>query len=120
VFRELGVEPPNMYRRGYAHANCGGACVRGGQAQWAHLARENPELFASWEAHEREMNELTRQGKAPVAIVRDRRGGQTRPLPLHVIRSWVESQPTLIDADDWGGCGCFTGAPLPLEDGEAS
>lgn len=110
-FRRLGVEPPNMYRRGYAHANCAGGCVRGGQAQWAHLARENPALFASWEEHEAEMNALTRQGKDAVSIVRDRRGGVTRPLPLSVIRRRVESQPTLIDWDDVGGCGCFTSDP---------
>ncbi len=106
--RRDGVEPPSMYQRGYVHANCAGACVRGGQAQWAHLARENPVLFASWEAHEQEMNTLFREGKAPVSIVRDRRGGITRPLPLAVIRRRVESQPSLLDGNDWGGCGCFT------------
>lgn len=108
--RRDGVEPPSMYGRGYAHANCAGACVRGGQAQWAHLARENPALFASWERHEEEMNALTREGKSPISIVRDRRGGVTRPLPLTVIRRLVESKPTLLDVDDWGGCGCFTAA----------
>ena len=95
--------------------------MRGGQAQWAHLLdvrgvdpRYAPDrfarLFASWEAHEREMNDLVRgDGDEPVSIVRDRRGGVTRPLPLTVLRQRREAQPSLFDQDDWGGCECFTG-----------
>lgn len=117
--RRLGIEPPEMYTLGFAHANCGGACVRGGQAQWAHLldvrprnSRFDPQRFAnafrSWEEHEKFMNGFLVRGDDPVAIVRDRRGGETKPLPLTVIRQRHESQPSLLDLDDWGGCGCFT------------
>jgi hypothetical protein len=48
------------------------------------------------------------------AILRDRRNNATIPLPLTVLRQRVEqSQDTadLFDADDWGGCGCFTEVP---------
>lgn len=102
----LGFKPPRLYEQGFEHANCGGACVRAGQAQWAHLLEINPDLFASWEHHEDEMAELTGQRRA---MLRDRRGGTTKPLPLTVLRQRVESQPTLIDRSDLGGCGCFTG-----------
>lgn len=103
--RKLGLEPPNMYRRGYAHANCGGACVRGGQAQWAHLLGDNPALYRSWEQHEQEMSELLGR---PVAILRDRRGGTTIPLPLSVLRQRIEDgDEGLFDPYDWGGCGCM-------------
>ncbi len=120
--RATGVMEPEMYRLGFAHANCGGACVRGGQAQWAHLLDVGGRFadnFRSWEAHEREMNELLDRGDEPVAVVRDRRGGATRPLPLTVIRQRHEEQPSLLDADDWGGCGCFTDVVAPGTTGGA-
>jgi hypothetical protein len=37
--RRRGIEPPRLNRLGFPHNNCGGACVRGGQAQWVHLLR---------------------------------------------------------------------------------
>jgi hypothetical protein len=107
--RARGLEPPRLYRLGFAHNNCGGTCVRAGQAQWAHALRVFPDRYAAWEAHEEEMRaELG----ADVAILRDRTGGPTRPLPLTVLRRRVEDaeagQASLFDPDDWGGCGCMT------------
>ncbi|MET9263745.1 hypothetical protein [Amycolatopsis sp. NPDC004079] len=103
--RAIGLEPPSMYRRGYAHANCGGACVRGGQAQWAHLLRDNPSLYASWERHEAEMSDLLGR---EVSVLRDRRGGASARLPLAVLRRRAESGDSeLFDPYDWGGCGCM-------------
>lgn len=106
--RTAGLTEPRLYVLGFQHNNCGGACVRGGQAQWAHLLRVFPDRFASWEQHEQEMRE--RIG-ADVAILRDRAGGDTRPLPLVELRHRVESNALAsppLDLDDWGGCGCFT------------
>ena len=42
LWRERGIEPPRLYKYGFAHANCGGACVRGGQAQWSLLSAGQP------------------------------------------------------------------------------
>lgn len=108
--RAQGVLEPLMYREGYPHNNCGGACVRGGQAYWAHTARIRPERFAAKEAHEKRMQVMLGNEHT---IMRDRRGGVTVPLPMPVVRRAVESQPTLLDLDDWGGCGCFTDYPAP-------
>ncbi|MEW1837493.1 LAGLIDADG family homing endonuclease [Nonomuraea angiospora] len=83
--------------------NCGGACVRGGQAQWARLLEADPERFAAEEAEEQQLR--TYLGK-DVAILRDRKGGTTKPLPLTELRRRVSGGQ--VDADDWGGCGCFT------------
>jgi hypothetical protein len=107
--RERGIIEPRLYALGFEHNNCGGACVRGGQAQWAHLSRVFPDRFASWEAFEREMRTTL---DADVAILRDRTGGSTKPLPLTVLRHRVEASNdrvgALFDPDDWGGCGCMT------------
>ncbi|GAB7044918.1 hypothetical protein [Catenuloplanes indicus] len=110
--RRREIEPPLLNRLGFPHNNCGGACVRGGQAQWAHLLRTFPDRFAAKEAHEERMRA---QLGADVSILKDRTGGATRPLPLRLFRSRVEiqnaaqaAQGSLFDDLDWGGCGCLT------------
>ncbi len=101
-----GIEPPLLNRLGYPHNNCGGACVRGGHAQWVHLLRSFPDRYAAAEQHEERMRTLLDKD---IAILKDRRGGTTKPLPLAVLRHRVESEAEdLFDAQDWGGCGCFT------------
>jgi len=84
----LGIAAPRIYKLGFEHNNCGGGCVMGGQAQWAHLLAVLPERYA-W--HE-EQEELTRQhiGKN-VSILRDRRGGKTKPLTLRQLRERIQN-----------------------------
>lgn len=104
--RRRGIEPPRLNLMGFPHNNCGGACVRGGQAQWAHVLRVFPERFAAAEAHEQRMRDML---GADVARLRDRTSGVTKPLPLTVLRRRIEAEePGLFDALDWGGCGCMT------------
>lgn len=67
--RARGIEPPRLYAEGFAHANCGGACVRAGQGQWAHLLKQRPETFAEWDQQEQRFRE--RFG-FDVAVLRDR------------------------------------------------
>lgn len=99
-----GLKPPRLYEMGFSHNNCGGGCVRAGQAQFAHLLRVMPERFAEWEANEADVAEYL--GK-DVTILSETVNGTRRNLPLTVLRQRVESQPALLDSDDWGGCGCF-------------
>lgn len=100
---ERGIDPPRLYAAGFPHANCGGACVRGGQAEWSRLLGWNRERFLAWEAEE----EQTRQaiGK-DVTILRDRRGGPVKPLTLRAFRERLEGDATLFDEQDTGACGC--------------
>jgi hypothetical protein len=111
--RAADLPNPQLYRLGFAHNNCGGACVRRGQAQWARLLEVFPERYARAEAAEEKMRSLL--GK-DVSILRDRTGRETKPLTLTTLRRRVEAEKAaaipslldLIDGDDWGGCGCFT------------
>lgn len=102
--RELGLKPPRLYELGFSHNNCGGACVRAGQGQWARLLEVFPERYAYHEQREQQWRAKT--GK-DVAVLRDRRGGKTNPMTLKVFRERIEAKQS-IDADDIGGCGCFT------------
>jgi hypothetical protein len=102
---EAGIEVPRLYRAGFPHNNCGGFCVRGGQAQMELLLREHPDRYAFHEAEDAKLRDHL--GK-DVAILRDRTGGTVTPLTLRRFRERIEDQPNLFDPNDYGGCGCFT------------
>lgn len=105
-WRDRGIEPPRLYAQGFSHANCGGACVRGGQAQWQLLLSVNRPRYLEWEAEEEQTRAML--GK-DVSILRDRTDGTLKPLSLQAFRERIETQPGLFDTDDWGACGCFMG-----------
>jgi len=99
-----GLKPPRLYSLGFAHNNCGGGCVRAGQGQFKHLLDVMPERFAVWERKEAEMSEFL--GKN-VTILKESVNGEVRGLTLTDLRIRHESQPSMIDVLDIGGCGCF-------------
>ena len=102
--RSEGIEPPRLYELGFAHNNCGGFCVRSGQAQFEHLLRTFPERYAE---HERQEQSIREHLGKNVSILRDRTGGSVTPLTLRRFREKVQEKPELFDKNEWGGCGCF-------------
>lgn len=103
-----GIEIPRMYRAGFPHNNCGGFCVRAGQAQFELLLREHPNRYAYHEAKEQELREYL--GKE-VTILRRQEHGAPVPITLQRFREELERQPAMFDALDFGGCGCFVDDP---------
>lgn len=101
MLQDEGIAEPLLYQLGFPHNNCGGACIKAGQAQWALLLKHDPERFLSWETWEHGMRETV----GDHSILRDRTGGVSRSLPLRAFRLRVESQQT-FDKQEWGGCGC--------------
>jgi hypothetical protein len=102
VARTEGLRPSRAYEQGFPHDNCGGFCIKAGQAHFALLLRERPDVFAFHEQQEREFRAWI--GK-DVSILRDRTGGQVRTLTLEALRARIESNQQ-IDFHEWGGCGC--------------
>lgn len=100
--RSFGVRPPRLYEMGFPHNNCGGFCVKAGQAHFRLLMERMPERYAF---HEERENEI-RRDLGDVSILRDRRGGKVRPLTLTEFRESVQRGAAQIDAFEWGGCGC--------------
>lgn len=98
-----GIKVPQLYIDGFVHNNCGGGCVKAGQAHWAHLWRTRPATYARWEAEEARFRAWV--GK-DVSILKDRRGGRAKPLTLAVFRERLE-RGEAYDTLEWGGCGCF-------------
>ncbi len=109
--RARGLEPPRLYSYGFAHANCGGGCVRSGQGQFKLLLDAMPERFAVWEQNEAALREYLDKD---VAILRDRRGGTSTPMTLTQLRA---REAGSIDMFDLGGCGCFVDE-RPVEESE--
>lgn len=97
-----GVQPPRLYELGFPHNNCGGFCIKAGQAHFKLLLEVMPERYA-W--HERQEQQLAAYLDKNVAILRDRTGGRTRPLTLKELRERIECGGA-IDTHEWGGCGC--------------
>ncbi len=98
-----GLKLPRLYRMGFAHNNCGGFCVKQGQAGFLRLLRSLPDRYAAHEVQEQDFREFI--GK-DVAILRDRRNGTTKPLTLRQLRE-ADSGTEPLEAGDFGGCGCM-------------
>ena len=102
-----GIEAPWLTREGFPHANCGGGCVKAGIGQFVKLHEKAPLTYAQWDANERE---IRRDLGKNVSILRDRRGGQTKPLTLSMLRYRMGDTRTLTEmlADDPGdSCNCM-------------
>lgn len=106
-----GIDLPRLYDYGFSHNNCRGGCVKAGIGTFVHLLRSLPDAYAAWEAGECRVREAL--GK-DVAILRDRRGRTTTPLPLADLRRRVEAGEQFPSANRFA-CGCFA----PPAGGEA-
>jgi len=101
----IGIETPKLYKLGFSHNNCGGFCVRAGQAHFKNLLEQKPELYKHHEEKEQEMREFLDKD---VSILRRQIKGIKQRLTLKQLREEIE-QDNLdnIDLLDFGGCGCF-------------
>jgi hypothetical protein len=99
-----GLTPPRLYDMGFSHANCGGGCVKAGIGHFANLLDKLPHVFEEWEKNENAM----RGQLGDVSMLKDRRGGMTRPLPLTQLRRRIEADEKLTFDEQYeiGGCAC--------------
>jgi hypothetical protein len=100
-----GIKAPRLYAMGFPHNNCGGFCVKAGQAHFALLLRVMPERYAWHESQE----ESLRARVGNHSVLRDRSGDKSSPVSLKEFRERIQAQGT-FDAFDWGGCGCAVDA----------
>ena len=98
-----GIRKPRLYDLGFTHNNCGGFCVKAGQAHFARLFRQLPERYAYHEQKEQDIRALL----GDVSILRDRAGGENQPLTLRAFREQLEAGEP-FDPFAIGGCGCFS------------
>lgn len=98
-----GIRLPFLYMVGAPHNNCGGFCVKAGQGHFKWLLETLPDRYAYHEAQEERLRSIL--GK-DVAIMRDRRGGESKPLTMRQLRERLQGGDS-CDVLDIGGCGCF-------------
>lgn len=102
---QSGINLPRLYEDGFAHNNCGGFCIKAGQAQFKLLLDRYPDRYAYHEQREQDLRAFLDKD---VSILRDRRGGTTKPLTLRAFRERLQRDETLFDSEEWGGCACVT------------
>lgn len=100
-----GIRPPRLYEMGFQHNNCGGFCVKAGHAHFKLLYRE---MRARYMLHEKREEQFREHTGKDVAILRDRRGGETIGFSLKRFREEKLDGDGTIDELDFGGCGCFS------------
>lgn len=97
-----GLEPPRMYAMGFHHANCGGFCIKAGQASFKLLLDNFPERYAAHEQWEEGMREIVGNH----SIMSDRSGdGKKKPLTMRKFRERLENGGH-FDKLEFGGCAC--------------
>jgi 3'-phosphoadenosine 5'-phosphosulfate sulfotransferase (PAPS reductase)/FAD synthetase len=100
-----GIRLPRLYDMGFDHNNCGGFCVKAGQAHFRRLLEVMPARYAYHEAKEQEIRRYL--GK-PVSMLRKEVNGVRYPLTLKDLRESLAKGGT-CDPHEWGGCSCFAG-----------
>lgn len=100
----VGLRPPRLYAMGFDHANCGGFCVKAGQNQFRRLLIHFPERY---QFHEEKEQEVMSYLGTDSTVLRDRRGGEIKPLSLRDFRKRIENREQ-VDMFDYGvgTCGC--------------
>lgn len=103
---DIGPAEPRLYGMGYMHNNCGGFCIKAGQAHWANRFRVPPERYAYDAMMERKMAGFLGQD---VAMMTDRRGGDKKPLTLDTFAERLRDEPGRAYEYQPGesGCGCM-------------
>ncbi|WP_409276144.1 phosphoadenosine phosphosulfate reductase family protein [Neobacillus sp. SCS-31] len=111
IFLELkqrGIKIPRLYEMGFSHNNCGGFCVRAGQAHFRNLLFSLPDRYRY---HEYKEEELINYLQKDVSILKRQRNYKNEKITLKQLREEIESQSENIDLFDFGGCGCFIEDP---------
>lgn len=94
-----------MYEMGYPHNNCGGGCVLAGISQWVGLYHDQPERFKYHRDQEAAFRERT---GTSFTILKDRRGGVFKPLPLVDLEQRILSNDLNNLVEFRSTCACMT------------
>lgn len=107
IIRQLsdaGIAIPRLYNLGFYHNNCGGFCVKAGQAHFKLLLETMPERYHYHEEKEQELRRYLERDD--ISILRVQKNRKRYNISLREFRCMIENGGK-VDLDDWGGCGCF-------------
>lgn len=108
MFNELkksGIELPNLYKLGFAHNNCSGACVKAGVGQFKKLFTDLPDIYRKFELKQEALIEKNPSIGSFLSITKNK---IKEELTMRQFRErHLEKDITSIDDLAIGGCGCF-------------
>jgi len=103
MLKGWGYPDQKMYEKGYPHNNCGGGCVLAGISQWVGLYHDFQDTFMYH--MEKEAEFFKRTG---YCILRNRRGGETKPLLLSELVDRIKNDDLAGLQEFRSTCGCMT------------
>lgn len=106
IIDDYNLELPRLYVMGFVHNNCGGFCVKAGQAHFENLLRKLPEVYAY---HEAKQEQLMIDVPTARPFLRKTINKKLHYLTLRQFREHLQSGGDW-DKFEYGGCGCFSDA----------
>jgi hypothetical protein len=104
MLQTAGIQSPRLYGMGFHHNNCGGFCVKAGQAHFRLLYEQMPERYLYHEQRERI---LINENPKLRPFLKKRINGKDVYLTLQEFREKYLIPRKPIDDLDWGGCNCL-------------
>ncbi|MBK3745686.1 phosphoadenosine phosphosulfate reductase family protein [Paraburkholderia aspalathi] len=104
IVDDYDIELPRLYDLGFSHNNCGGFCVRAGQAHYRNLLEKLPEVYTRHENSQERLFEQVPNARPFLRIIRNK---QAYYLSLRQFREHLERGGE-FDPSEHGGCGCFS------------
>lgn len=97
---------PEMYRFGFNHHNCHGACVKGGNRHWERLLYYYPDVYKTWEEKEEQFN--TKHNKQQGCIIIQKKKVKYI-LTLKQYRKYLQNvkwskKPPVFETEQETGC----------------
>lgn len=107
IIKELektGIQLPRLYRLGFSHNNCSGACIKAGTGQFKMLYEKLPDVYRKFEEKQEALIE-----KVPdiQPFLHKTEKGKKVMLTMKEFRERYLEKNADIDNFDIGGCGCF-------------
>ena len=116
ILNFYNIKQPRLYDMGFAHNNCKGRCVKGGQGHYLHLLKTDYVSFVELRDFEQTMNKIinTKNGTTDVKYAIMKKKGE--PYFLQELEDDFKNQPQQIDMFEFGGCDCFIEDDLDMEE----
>jgi len=107
ILNQYNIKQPKLYDMGFAHNNCKGRCIKGGQGHWLHLLKNDYVSFQEMRDFEIMMNGIinAKNNTKDVKYSFLKKKGQ--PYLLKDLEYDFRNKPQQLDIWDFGGCGCF-------------
>ena len=107
AFNEYNIKQPRLYDIGFAHNNCKGRCVKGGQGHWLQLLQKDYISFCEMRDFEIMMNEIINAKNGTKGKKYSYMKKNNESYMLIDLENDYKSRPQQLDIFDFGTCGCF-------------